>query len=81
MMLLVRNQKAGHVLNTKSGRQSAPRDQYLVCGYPSNHVGVVGYLLGKGPDLLPYKYKGVRPIENTPNTFQSNQLPYLLFLP
>jgi hypothetical protein len=20
----------------------------------------VGYLLGKGPDLLPYKYKGVR---------------------
>jgi hypothetical protein len=24
----------------------------------------VGYLLGKGPDLLPYKYKGVRPIEN-----------------
>jgi hypothetical protein len=41
----------------------------------------VGYLLGKGPDLLPYKYKGVRPIENPPNTFQSNQLPYLLFLP
>jgi hypothetical protein len=36
---------------------------YLVCGYPSNHVGVVGYLLGTGPDLLPYKYKGVRPIE------------------
>jgi hypothetical protein len=24
----------------------------------------VGYLLGKDPDLLPYKYKGVRPIEN-----------------
>jgi hypothetical protein len=27
-------------------------------------VGVVGNLLGKGPDLLPYKYKGVWPIEN-----------------
>jgi hypothetical protein len=37
---------------------------YLVRGYPSNHVGVVGYLLGIGPDLLPYKYKGVQPIEN-----------------
>jgi hypothetical protein len=37
---------------------------YLVRGYPSNHVGVVGYLLGTGPDLLPYKYKGVRLIEN-----------------
>jgi hypothetical protein len=23
----------------------------------------VGYLLVKGPDLLPYKYKGLRPIE------------------
>ena len=33
-------------------------------GYPSNRVGVVGYLLGKGSDLLPYKYKWVRPIEN-----------------
>jgi hypothetical protein len=27
-------------------------------------VGVVGYLLGTGLDLLPYKYKGVWPIEN-----------------
>jgi hypothetical protein len=35
-----------------------------VHGYPSNYVEVVGYLLGTGPDLLPYKYKGVRPIEN-----------------
>jgi hypothetical protein len=35
-----------------------------VRGYSSNHVRVVGYLLGLGPDLLPYKYKGVRPIEN-----------------
>jgi hypothetical protein len=34
-----------------------------VRGYPSNHVWVVGYLLGTGPDQLPYKYKGVRPIE------------------
>jgi hypothetical protein len=37
---------------------------YLVNGNPSNHVGSVGYCLGTGPDLLPYKYKGVRPIEN-----------------
>jgi hypothetical protein len=35
-----------------------------VHGYPSNYVEVVGYLLGTGPDLLPYKYKGVRPIVN-----------------
>jgi hypothetical protein len=49
---------------------------YLVCGYPSNHMGVVGYLLGTGPDLLPYKYKGVRPIEN-PRT-HSNRT-YLLY--
>jgi hypothetical protein len=35
-----------------------------VRGYASNHVGVVGYLLGTGLDLLPYKYKGVWPIEN-----------------
>jgi hypothetical protein len=35
-----------------------------VRGYPSNHVEVVVYLLGKGLDLLPYKYKGVQPIEN-----------------
>jgi hypothetical protein len=61
-----------------------PRDQinsgnypYLVRGYPSNHVGVVGYLLGIGPDLLPYKYKGVRPIEN-PRT-HSNRIYLLLF--
>jgi hypothetical protein len=37
---------------------------YLVCGYPSNHVGSVGYRLGTCPYLIPYKYKGVRPIEN-----------------
>ena len=37
----------------------------------------VGYLLGKGPDLLPYKYKGVRPIEN-PRT-HSNRTNYLTF--
>jgi hypothetical protein len=35
-----------------------------VRGYPSNYVEVAGYLLGTGPYLLPYKYKGVRPIEN-----------------
>jgi hypothetical protein len=46
-------------------------------GYPSNHVGVVGYLLGKGPDLLPYEYKGVRPIEN-PRT-HSNRTNYLIY--
>jgi hypothetical protein len=62
-----------------------PRDQinsvdypYLVRGYPSNHVSVVGYLLETGPDLLPYKYKGVRPIKN-PRT-HSNRI-YLLYLP
>jgi hypothetical protein len=33
-------------------------------GYPSNHVGVVAYLLEIDLDLIPYKYKGVRPIEN-----------------
>jgi hypothetical protein len=45
--------------------------------YPSNHVGVVGYRLGTGPDLLPYKYKGVRPIEN-PRT-HSNRIDYFLY--
>jgi hypothetical protein len=48
-------------------------------GYPSNHVRVVGYLLGTGPDLLPYKYKGYVRLK-TPNIFQSNQLLYLPFL-
>jgi hypothetical protein len=38
----------------------------------------VGYLLGKGPNLLPYKYKGVRPIE--PPNNRSNQV-YYSFLP
>jgi hypothetical protein len=37
----------------------------------------VGYLLGKGPDLLPYKYKGVQPIEN-PRT-HSNRTNYLIY--
>jgi hypothetical protein len=37
----------------------------------------VGYLLGKGPYLLPYKYKGVRPIEN-PRT-HSNRTNYLIY--
>jgi hypothetical protein len=37
-----------------------------MCGYPFNHVGVIGYLLEIGPDLLLYKYKGVRLIENPP---------------
>jgi hypothetical protein len=32
--------------------------------YLSNHVGSVGYLIGTGPGLLPYKYKGIRLIEN-----------------
>jgi hypothetical protein len=39
--------------------------------YPYNHVEVVGYHLGTGPDLLLYKYKGVRSIENPRR--QSNQ--------
>jgi hypothetical protein len=50
--------------------RSVPCDQinssdypYLVCGYPSNHVGFIWYRLGTGPDL-PYIYEGVRPIEN-----------------
>jgi hypothetical protein len=79
------------VLSTKSDEWSdpwaqtvrSPRDQnnsddypYLVRGYPSNHVGSIGYRLGTGPDLLPYKCKGVRPIEN-PRT-HSNRT-YLLF--
>jgi hypothetical protein len=51
-------------------------------GYPSNHVGVVGYHLGIGPDLLPYKYKGVRPIENHRTHSNRTYLLYLLiFLP
>jgi hypothetical protein len=37
----------------------------------------VGYLLGKGPYLLPYKYKGVRPIEN-PRT-HSNRTNYFTY--
>jgi hypothetical protein len=37
----------------------------------------VGYLLGKGPDLLPYKYKGVRPFEN-PRTHY-NRTNYLIY--
>jgi hypothetical protein len=44
--------------------------------YPSNHVGVVGYLLGTGLDLLPYKYKGVQLIEN-PQT-HSNRIYYFI---
>jgi hypothetical protein len=27
---------------------------YLVCGYPSNHIGFVGYHLGTSPDLPVY---------------------------
>jgi hypothetical protein len=41
-------------------------------GYPSNHVGVVGYLLGKDSYLLPYKYKGVRSIENPQQSIKSS---------
>jgi hypothetical protein len=37
---------------------------YLMHGYPSNYIKIIGYLLRTNPDLLPYKYKGVRPIEN-----------------
>jgi hypothetical protein len=38
----------------------------------------VGYLLGKGLDLLPYKYKGVRPIEN-PRTHSNRTITLLTF--
>jgi hypothetical protein len=79
------------VLSTKSDERSgpwtrtvhSPRDQinsddypYLVSGYLSNHVRSVDYHLGTCLDLLPYKYKWVRPIEN-PRT-HSNRT-YLLF--
>jgi hypothetical protein len=38
---------------------------------------VVGYLLGIGPYLLPYKYERVRPIEN-PRT-HLNQINYFIY--
>jgi hypothetical protein len=53
----------GYVLNTKSGKIESGDCPYLVHGYPSNHVGSVGYRLGTGP-YLPYIYEGVQPIEN-----------------
>jgi hypothetical protein len=55
------------VLNTKSGGLDRPRpcDQidsddypYLMCGYPSNHVGFIGYRLEISPDLPPIHMKG-----------------------
>jgi hypothetical protein len=48
-----------------------------MCGYPSNHVGSVGYHLGTGPDLPLYIYEGVQLIEN-PRT-HSNQTNYVLY--
>jgi hypothetical protein len=54
-------------LNTKSGGLDHPRpcDQidsddypYLVRGYPSNHVGFVGYRLEISPYLPPIHMKG-----------------------
>jgi hypothetical protein len=54
---------------------------YLVHDYLSNHVGCVGYRLGIGPDLLPYKYKGVRPVDNPQAHSNRTYLLYLLFLP
>jgi hypothetical protein len=47
----------------------------VILTYPS---GSVGSHLGTGTNLLPYKYKGVRPIDN-PRT-HSNQT-NLLYLP
>jgi hypothetical protein len=59
------------MLSTKSGGRLSPwaRTVYTPCdhinlgdypslerGYPSNHVGSVGYRLGTGPDLLPYLF-------------------------
>jgi hypothetical protein len=49
-----------------------------MCGYIFNHVRSVGYRLGTGLDLLSYKYKAVRPIENLRT--HSNRS-YLLYLP
>jgi hypothetical protein len=51
---------------------------YLVCGYPSNNMGVISYFLGIGPDLLPYKYKWVRPIKNSQT--HSNRTNYFICL-
>jgi hypothetical protein len=42
---------------------------------------VVGYRLGTGPDILPYKYKVVWPIENPLTHSNRTYLHYLLFLP
>jgi hypothetical protein len=64
------HQKVGACVEHQKGRTvwpydpdgSCPHDQidsgyypYLVCGYPSNHVGSIGYRLGTGPNL-PYLY-------------------------
>jgi hypothetical protein len=70
--------RQGHVLNTKSGGWSDPRarivharDQigsgdspYLVCGYPSNYVGICWLSHRNGSIPPPYIYEGVQPIEN-----------------
>jgi hypothetical protein len=74
-MLLVRQappKGRGHMLDTKmSGRSACPEIRltrmFILISCVVIHLitwEFVGYLLGKGPDLLPYKYKGVRLIEN-----------------
>jgi hypothetical protein len=80
------------VLNTKSGDGLVlrpglrPHDQidlgnypYLVRGYPSNHVGSVGYRLGTSPNL--HIYEGVRSIENHRTYSNRTNLLSLPFLP
>jgi hypothetical protein len=66
------------------GRSACPEIRltrmFILISYAVIHLitwEFVGYLLGKGPDLLPYKYKGVRPIEN-PRT-HSNRTNYLIY--
>lgn len=62
----VEHQKWQTVRPSSADSPCAPRSEqferlsYLVRDYPSNHVRSVGYRLGTGPDLLRYKYKGVR---------------------
>jgi hypothetical protein len=75
----------GLVLERSDGPR--PRDQinsidypYFVYGYPSNNMEVVSYLLETGLDL-PYKSKGVRPIENHRIHSNRTNLLYLPFLP
>jgi hypothetical protein len=48
-------------------------------GYPNLSTGSAGSLLGIGPNLHPYKYKGVWPMENHRTHSNRTKLLYLLF--